>query len=126
MIDRQPDLLPDLQPPSGGLARLRARRAATELASEQGGFGIKAYAPLLAGVCTALLLVLWWPDKQSLTPTLATDRLLGARSDGPSLHLLADDSAAHQLKSSQPDVRLYWTESMQAAAATNSTPSQTP
>lgn len=126
MTEREPDLLPELTPPPGGLARLRVRRDALQPASLFGWpasfatAGFKAYGPLLAGACTAMLLIVLWPQK--LPATLATDRLIGARSTENSFRLLDDGTAAQQLASQQPGVRLYWTDSLQTSQAERTSP----
>ncbi|NQD37797.1 hypothetical protein HPT27_12240 [Permianibacter sp. IMCC34836] len=126
MTDRQPNFLPELSPPAGGLARLRARRDELQRPvlerwlRQFNRAGVKAYAPLLAGACTALMLVLWWP--QRLPSTLATDRLLGAKSAGERVRVLDAMMATQQLPSSQSGVRLYWTESLQHEVAETRSP----
>lgn len=104
-MSHEPELLPQLSPPAGGLARLRARReqlARGPLASPR-----LAYAAAFAGASFAVLLML--PAGQ-VPATQAMDRLLGVRSQGSSLRIVDASTVAQALPTQQPGVRLYWTE----------------
>lgn len=110
---REPELLPELQPPAGGLARLQARRAARE-ATELSWLPQRrlAYLSLLMGAGVAVAALQFAPVE--LPATLAMDRLLGTPSGGSGIRQLGPDTVAQALPSTQPGVRLYWTASLQA------------
>lgn len=112
---REPTLLPMLEPPAGGMARLRAMRTAAELRADTWPTRRLAYASALAGSAFALLLLLpgGWLSREPLLITHAADRLLGVRSQGDSLRTVDAGTVAQQLPSQQPGVQLYWTERLQ-------------
>lgn len=123
-MSREPTLLPRLEPPTGGLARLRAKRHAAEQRAAAWPSRRLAYASALAGSAFALLLLLpvgavW---DRPLLLTHAADRLLGARAEGPQLHALDNRIIVQPLTSDQPNVRLYWAEQLPSTASTAERP----
>ncbi|MFZ5841396.1 MAG: hypothetical protein ACOY3E_00735 [Pseudomonadota bacterium] len=111
-MKREPELLPVLEPPVDGLARLRAKRESAERWAGLWPTWRLAYGVALAGAAFALLL-LWLPIGQ-LPVTHAADRLLGVHSQGDSLRTVDAGTFVQQLPSQQPGVRLYWTEHLQS------------
>lgn len=111
-MNREPTLLPALEPPTGGLTRLRAKRTAMERWLNAGPTRRLAYISALAGGVFAVVLLR--PGGQfasdALPATHAVDRLLGVRSQGDSLRAVDASTIVQQLPSQQPGVRLYWTE----------------
>lgn len=113
MADREPALLPELLPPTGGLLRLRRRRDALEATGRRGVPQRRlAYLSLLLGAGFAAA-TLPFPAV-TLPETLAMDRLLGTQSGETGLRLLEPGTVALALPSTQPGVRLYWTASLEA------------
>lgn len=122
-MNRDPELLPDLTPPAGGLARLLAKRESprSTMDSSAGAWPVArlAFVSALVGVGFALLLLL---PASNLPPTHAMDRLLGVRSQGDSLRMADASSAAQSLPTRQPGVRLYWTENLRTPMASEPAP----
>jgi hypothetical protein len=104
MNERDPLLLPTLAPPSGGWARLVARRD-TRRRDATSGWTLAAAA--CSGACTALLLLALRPQP-SLAPSL--DRLRGVPARGEPVALGRDGVA--QPLAERPGVRFYWTASL--------------
>ena len=116
MPSREPELLPMLQPPTGGLARLQARREALETTALSWLPQRRlAYLSLLMGAGVAVAALQFAPVE--LPATLAMERLLGTPSGGLGVRQLGPDTVAQALPSTQPGVRLYWTSSLQADSA---------
>lgn len=114
MPNHELKLLPALDPPAGGLARLQAKRSKPMQTDLGGGQLLRpVYLSLLAGASVAAMLLVLIPA--NVPATLAMDRLLGIRSQGDSLRMIEATSVAQALPSRQPGVRLYWTESLKAA-----------
>lgn len=122
-MNRDPELLPTLTPPAGGLARLLTRResAGSSMGSWVGMWPVArlAFVSALAVVGLALLLLL---PASNLPATHAMDRLLGVRSQGDSLRMADASSVVQSLPTQQPGVRLYWTENLQAPMASDRVP----
>lgn len=118
-MNREPTLLPVLEPPSGGLARLRAKRTSAERWATAGPTRRLAYISALAGGIFAVLLLRPGGDfaSDALPVTHAADRLVGVRSQGDSLRTVDAGTFVQQLPSQQPGVRLYWTEHLQSGEA---------
>lgn len=121
-MNREPTLLPMLEPPTDGLARLRAKHRAVEQQAAAWPSRRLAFASALAGGAFALLLLMpmdrFWGE---LPATHAADRLLGVRSQGDSLRTVDASTVVQQLPSQQAGVRLYWTERLQPLTDASST-----
>ncbi|HEX4912229.1 MAG TPA: hypothetical protein VFV64_15830 [Permianibacter sp.] len=113
-MSREPRLLPMLEPPTGGLARLRVKCHAAEQQVAAWPSRRLAFASALAGGAFALALLMpmdrFWGE---LPATHAADRLLGVRSQGDSLRTVDAGTVVQQVPSQQAGVRLYWTERLQ-------------
>lgn len=122
-MNRDPELLPTLTPPAGGLARLLAKREPPSgaIGSRAGAWPVSrlAFVSALAGVGFALLLLL---PASNLPLTHAMDRLLGVRSQGDSLRVADASTVVRSLPTQQPGVRLYWTENLRAQAESEPSP----
>jgi hypothetical protein len=108
---KPPDrILTLLDPPPGGLERLRARRDAAH-----------SWAPswraLVAGGAVAALWLVIASGQPRLQMPLSGARLIGERSQGLGVQIL-ENGRAVPLPSVDPDVRIYWVEPTSPAATT--------
>ena len=106
MTEHDARLFPRLDPPSGGLERLLARR---RVRTEPASPWLLATAAG-SGACAALLALAVRP---ALPDTPSLDRLRGVAPSGATL-VLADPDARAQALVVRPGVRVYWTASLRA------------
>jgi hypothetical protein len=95
-------ILAVLEPPPGGLARLRARRDAST-----------SWAPSWWALATGAAAAVAWmaivSGHSEVRLQLTGGRLIGERSEGPSVQLLQGGRTV-PLPSSNANVRIYWVE----------------
>ena len=102
------DLLPTLQPPAGGLARLQRRIASQEKAGR--AFRINRWASV-ATACVALavaaILIQPWIARQQRAHALAAAMRAAMAGNQPISGIHVTDGAAIELPSGQANVHLY-------------------
>ncbi len=104
----QPDrFLTVLEPPPGGLARLRARRRLP------GGWAPSWWA-LATGSAAAVAWMAIASGHTDIRMQLSGERLVGERSQGVSVQILENGHAV-SLPSGDANVRIYWVEPASAA-----------
>ena len=101
-------ILSVLEPPPGGLARLRSRRD-SRVPRAQPWWALVAGAATAAVVWIAIL-----PGPTEIRMQLTGSRLVGARSQGVSVQML-EGGRAVSLSSDAADVRVYWVEPAESA-----------
>jgi hypothetical protein len=107
---KQPDrILTLLEPPPGGLERLRTRRDSTSR------WALSWSALAAGGAAAAAWLAIASEHPQIRMPMIGA-RLIGARSQGVGVQIL-ENGRAVPLPSADPDVRIYWVEPTGPASA---------
>lgn len=106
------DLLPTLQPPAGGLARLQRRvasRGEPALASRVNRWAWAVAACAMLAIAT--ILGQPWITRQQRTHALAAAMRAAMAGDQPANGIRVTDGAAIELPSGQANVRLYLVQS---------------
>lgn len=106
-------LLPDLEPPAGGLQRLQQRIARQPSASAHRWPRRTAWATALA--LPLLALAIWLPPRlaqQQRTHAVLDALRQGLATDVPANGIRVTDGAAVELPSGQANVRLYLVQSV--------------
>lgn len=105
-------ILPDLAPPSGGLARLQRRVQARRSTPRRRSRG---WIPLTVGMCALALLTLTWlpgfvaPYQRTAMLTRALQQAMAPALPADGIRVI--DGAALQLHSGQANVRVYLVQS---------------
>lgn len=110
-------LLPTIEPPAGGLARLQ-RRIASRAKSEP-VFRVSRWAwaaTACATLAVAAILIQPWVARQQRTHALAAALRTAMAPDQPSGGIRVIDGAAIEMPSGQSNVRLYLVQSTPNAA----------
>ena len=95
-------ILSVLNPPSGGWARLLARRDSSPKAT-------LPWLPLVSGSLTAAVLMVFLMGRQEIKMQFNGARLMGERSQGVALRM-SKEWHTTALPSDDPNVELYWVE----------------
>src|SRR5262249_49215017 len=101
-----------LEPPLGGLTRLRARRD-----SQTRGWTPQWWA-LAAGATAAVVWTALLSGRTEIRMQLSGARLIGERSQGMSVPIL-EGGRARAVPSSDANVRIYWVEPAQPEPSTS-------
>lgn len=90
-----------LQPPAGGLERLRARRDFMQWAP---------WVPFALGCSFAVAVMIGGHHRFEMQMQLNGSRLINQKAQGEGIRLVDDAYRAETLPSGNPKVRIYWIE----------------